>query len=131
MNPQPLEHRQECPTAPAQPALEDMLARVEAELAALGDALRLRDSTAIEAHAEQLHHALEMAVDGFSLAARSGPVPPPLRTRLMQASGQVAAQRESLLRATVALDRAIDVLMPREGIPVYGQRQLLASAYSR
>jgi hypothetical protein len=54
-----------------------------------------------------------------------------LRNRLVKASGQVAAQRESLLRATVALDRAIDALMPRENAPVYGQRTTLASAYGR
>lgn len=35
-----------------------------------------------------------------------------LRSRLVSASGQVAAQRESLARATAALDRAIDVLLP-------------------
>jgi hypothetical protein len=53
-------------------------------------------------------------VDHFSSAARSGTVPAPLRRRLASASGQVAAQRESLARATAALDRAIEVLMPRE-----------------
>ena len=41
-------------------------------------------------------------------------MPPALRRRLASASGQVAAQRESLARATAALDRAIDVLLPRE-----------------
>jgi hypothetical protein len=112
--------------------LEDMLARVEGELAALGEALRQRDSLAIEAHAQQLHQALASAVDGFSRAARAGAIPRPLRNRLVKASGQVAAQRESLLRATVALDRAIDVLMPHEAAPVYGgQRQALLGAYGR
>ena len=37
----------------------------------------------------------------------------------MQAAGQVAAHREALARATAALDRAMDVLMPKSG-PVYG-----------
>ena len=63
-------------------------------------------------HAGELHRALALAIDRFSQAARSGGVPPPLRRRLAMASGQVAAQRESLARATVALDRAIDVLLP-------------------
>jgi hypothetical protein len=108
--------------------LEDMLERVERELAALGDALKRRDVTGIEGHADDLRRALELAVDGFSLAARTGTIPALLRRRLVQASGQVAAQRESLLRATVALDRAIDVLMPRDasGTPaLYGQRGAL------
>jgi hypothetical protein len=119
-------------TTPPGPApLEDMMGRVEDELAALGEALRQRDSAAIESHADHLHQALEQAVDGFSRAARNGAIPTPLRNRLVKASGQVAAQRESLLRATVALDRAIDALMPRENAPVYGQRTTLASAYGR
>jgi len=93
-------------------ALEDCLGAVELRLNALGEALRARDSQAIESHASELHRALAVAVDRFSQAARSGGVPPPLRRRLAVASGHVAAQRESLARATAALDRAIDVLMP-------------------
>jgi hypothetical protein len=42
-----------------------------------------------------------------------------LRHRLASAGGEVAAQRESLARATAALDRAIDVLMPRDGAMLY------------
>jgi hypothetical protein len=59
-------------------------------------------------------------VDGFTLAARSGSIPPPLRSRLAQAGRRVAAQRESLARATIALDRAIDTLLPRDQSPGYG-----------
>jgi hypothetical protein len=112
--------------------LEDMLECVEAELAALGESLRLRDSAAIEQHAELLQRALALAVDDFSRAARSSSgIPSLLRKRLVKASGQVAAQRESLLRATVALDRAIEALIPRDNAPVYGQRQMLAHPYGR
>jgi len=50
---------------------------------------------------------------------RSGAVPPTLRRRLASASGQVAAQRESLARATAALDRAIEVLMPSDTPGLY------------
>jgi hypothetical protein len=107
------------PLAALPPELEATLAAVETNLAALGDALRTRDSAAIDQHATELHRALARAVDQFSQAARSGPVPPPLRQRLMTASGQVAAQRESLARATAALDRAIDVLIPRDTPSVY------------
>ncbi len=55
----------------------------------------------------------------FSDAAKNGPLPPSLRHRLASASGQVAAQRESLARATAALDRAIDVLLPAESLQLY------------
>lgn len=101
------------------PALEDTLAQVETRLAALGEALRASDAAAIDSHATELHRALARAVDHFTRAARSGAVPPGLRRRLASASGQVAAQRESLARATAALDRAIDVLMPRDTPGLY------------
>ena len=94
------------------PALEDTLSAVETRLTALGEALRARDAAAIDSHATELHRALARAVDHFTRAARSGAVPQTLRRRLASASGQVAAQRESLARATAALDRAIEVLMP-------------------
>lgn len=99
--------------------LEDTLSAVETRLANLSEALRTRDLGGIDRHAAELHIALATAVDTFCIAVRSGPVSPALRRRLVAASGQVAAQRESLARATSALDRAIDVLMPREASAVY------------
>lgn len=99
--------------------LEAALAGVEQHLSALGVALCVRDTVGIELHATELHRALATAVDQFALAARRGAVPPDLRHRLASTSGQVAAQRESLARATAALDRAIDVLMPRDGTSLY------------
>jgi uncharacterized coiled-coil protein SlyX len=91
--------------------LESSLAAVEHRLAALADALREQNTLAIEQQAAELHGALAAAVQRVSHAARSGGVPPTLRNRLARAAAQVAAQRESLARATAALDRAIDVLM--------------------
>ena len=103
----------------ASPRLEDTLADVESRLVALGAALRVRDAAAIDLHAGELHRALAHAVEQFTNAARVGPVPPALRNRLASASGQVAAQPESLARATAALDRAIDVLLPRDNGTLY------------
>lgn len=101
--------------------LEATLAVLEANLLGLGDSLRERNAAAMEYQAEQLHLALAAAVHRFAQAARSGSVPPPLRLRLARAGSQVAAQREALARATAALDRAIDVLLPDLGpAPVYG-----------
>ena len=105
--------------AASAPELEVRLAAVETRLVALGNALRARDSAGIDLHAAELHRALASAVSQFSDAARSGPLPPALRNRLATASGQVAAQRESLARATAALDRAIEVLLPRDGVALY------------
>jgi len=102
--------------------LEASLEAVERQLKALGASLRDRDASAIERHAAELHHSLSVAIHRFSHASRQqGGVPQALRHRLAVASGQVAAQRESLARATAALDRAIDVLMPAPlPVAVYG-----------
>jgi len=107
------------PFAVPESDLETALAAVEQRLSALGMALCVRDTVGIDLHATELHRALAAAVDQFAHAARHGAVPPELRHRLANTSGQVAAQRESLARATAALDRAIDVLMPREGSALY------------
>jgi len=108
--------------APSPQALETSLEAVEHHLGALGAALRERDASAIERHAADLHRALAQAVQRFSHATRHpGGVPPALRQRLALAGSQVAAQRESLARATAALDRAIDVLMPQaQAASLYG-----------
>ena len=92
--------------------LEACLGAVEQRLAWLGEALRQRDASGIELHSGELHRALAAAVQRFGHAARTGGVPPRLRHRFAAASAQVAAQRESLARATAALDRAIEVLLP-------------------
>lgn len=92
--------------------LEASLGSVEAHLAALGQALKQQDAAATESAASALHQALARAVDGFRGAARRGHVSPALRRRLALTSGQVAAQREAVARASTALDRAIDVLLP-------------------
>jgi len=105
------------PAAP--PELEDTVSAVESRLAALATALRVRDASAIDLEAAELHRALARAVDRFALAARHGALPPALRSRLVTASGRVAAERESLARATASLDRAIDVLMPRDAANLY------------
>lgn len=101
------------------PDLEQPLMRVEAQLAAISNALKASDVAALECAAIELHRALAAAVDHFRQAARHGAVPSALRLRLAAASAEVAAQRESLARATAALDRAIDVLIPGSA-PTYG-----------
>lgn len=92
--------------------LEPLVAEVEARLADVAHSLRERDIAAIEAQSNALHRALAQAVESFVRAAQHGGLPEPLRLRLARASAQLARQREALSRATAALDRAIDVLMP-------------------
>jgi len=95
--------------------LEAVLQRVEQHLDDLQAAMSASDTPCIELHATELHKALSHAVERFALAARRGVTPLPLRRRLGLASAQVAAQRDALARATAALDRAIDVLVPGHG----------------
>ncbi|MDT8999302.1 hypothetical protein RQP53_08500 [Paucibacter sp. APW11] len=104
---------------PLSQELEQPLLEVESCLNLLGEALVRRDSAAIEMQAAALHQALAQAIKAFGEAARAGNVPANLRHRLVLAGGRVAAQRESLARATAALDRAIDVLMPSESTGLY------------
>ena len=99
--------------------LEASLTAVESGTHALGEALCARDSHAVDSHSSELHRALSHALDQFTHAARHGAMPPGLPSRLVRASGQVAAQRESLARATAALYRAIDVLLPRDNAALY------------
>jgi hypothetical protein len=101
--------------------LEPPLSALEGCLGGLAQALCSNDPQAIESQATELHRALARAVGQFTRAAREGGVPGVLRQRLALAGGQVAAQREALARATAALDRAIDVLLPDHPLhSVYG-----------
>lgn len=113
--------QQHVPPRPNTADLERLLSAVENELDALGSSMKQHDSALIERHASGLREALTRAIDVFTRAARTGQVPTALRARLMKASGQVAAQRESLMRATVALDSAMDVLLPRTREVVYAK----------
>ena len=93
--------------------LEAALSAVEERLGALGVALRDHDAAGVDRDAAALQRALTSAIHHFTHAARQpGGVPQALRQRLALASAQVMAQRESLARASAALDRAIAVLIP-------------------
>lgn len=92
--------------------LETAVLGLEQRLAAFTSALREREAAGIEGAATELQQALADAVQRFTHAARLGGVPDPLRRRLGRASAQLASQRDTLSRATAALDRAIDVLLP-------------------
>ena len=92
--------------------LEAPLTRLEHCIGELTEALRRDDAQGLEDAADELQQALAGAVDRFRLEARRGGVPLSMKQRLAMASAHVAAQRESLARATAALDRAIDVLLP-------------------
>lgn len=92
-------------------ALDDAIVQIEAHVAALGAALRVRDAAALEAATQTLQRALAASIQRFAAAARAaGGVPLPLRRRIAVINGQVGAQREQLARASAALERALGVL---------------------
>jgi len=99
--------------APDTTELETALEGVELRLAALGHALAGPDPAAVESAADELRVAMRAAMESFAQVSRRGVMPPAIRQRLAMASGQVAAQREALFRATTALDQAIEILIPR------------------
>jgi hypothetical protein len=101
--------------APRIPELEPLLAVIETRLGELAQALCAGDALMVESAADALHRALAQAASQFARAASQGSVPSPLRRRFAAAGAQVAVQRESLARATAALDRAMDALMPGMG----------------
>ena len=98
--------------APVSTELESAVARLEERLGAMGTALRVHQAEAVASEAAELQRALAQAMEPLRVSARAGRLPPPLRQRLALASGRVAAQRDALARASAALDRAIDVLLP-------------------
>lgn len=94
--------------------LEAALASVELQLGRLADALRERDGATIDAVAAALQRALGDTLDRCSRhARRHGELPAALRQRLLLLSSQVNAQRAGLARATAAMERAVDLLLPR------------------
>ncbi len=93
--------------------LEHAIAAVESRLEALAAALRERDGTGIESGAAELQRALAAALHRFNHGARPlAGLSPAMRQRLAAAGAQVAALRESLVRASAAQARAVSVLMP-------------------
>jgi hypothetical protein len=94
--------------------LERSVTAVEQALAVMQEALQGDDAVRVEAACDHLRQALSGSVAMFREAARNQAIPAPMKRRLAGASARIAAQREALARATTALDRAIDVLLPQD-----------------
>ena len=105
------------PAAPAlppdTPALEVSLAAVELAIATLGHTLAQRDIAAVEAASTALHDAMRAAMAQFAQVAKRGTMPTALRTRFALANGQIAAQREALIRASSLVEQNLEILIPR------------------
>ena len=94
-------------------ALEVSLSAVEQAIATLGQTLTQRDVAAVEAASTSLHDAMRAAMTQFAQVARGGRMPAALRTRFALANGQIAAQREALIRATSLVAQNLEILIPR------------------
>ena len=94
-------------------ALEVSLSAVEQAIAVLGHTLTLRDIAAVEAASTSLHDTMRAAMAQFAQVARGGRMPASLRTRFALANGQIAAQREALIRATSLVEQNLEILIPR------------------
>jgi hypothetical protein len=93
--------------------LEVSLAAVELAIATLGQTLARQDIAAVEAASTTLHDAMRAAMAQFAQVARRGTMPIALRTRFAMANGQIAAQREALIRASSLVDQNLEILIPR------------------
>ena len=93
--------------------LEASLAAVELAIATLGHTLTQQDIAAIEAASTGLHDAMRAAMSQFAHLARRGTMPVALRTRFAMANGQIAAQRDALIRATARVEQNLEILIPR------------------
>lgn len=107
------------PTMNTPESLPNLLQELESALALVQQALTQRDALQLDLHAGRVQRLM---AEALSAAREPGEtLSPPLRQRLALAGAQLAAQRQTLFRATTALDRAIDVLMPAEPIGLYGE----------
>ncbi len=92
-------------------ALDAALESIEVSLTLLQRAVLAGAMPEVEAQSAALHRQLASSVVTFMQAAQDGALSAAQRRQLGHASARVAAQRESLARATAALDRAMDVLI--------------------
>ena len=98
---------------PGNSELELSLAAVELAIATLGNTLTRQDIAAIEAASTTLHDTMRAAMAQFAQVARRGTLPVALRTRFALANGQIAAQREALIRAMSLVEQNLEILIPR------------------
>ncbi|MBP8144218.1 hypothetical protein [Pseudorhodoferax sp.] len=105
--------------APLSTPLPPLLTELEAALSMVQQALSTRDARLLEQQAGRVQALMQQGLE----MARGHALDPEWRRRLAACGAQMAAQRQALFRATSALDRAIEVLMPAEtsGSGLYGE----------
>lgn len=105
---------------PLNEALSQTLDEIEQYLEQINQAMLDNVPVVLEEQSHALHQRLIHAIDLFQAVARQpDPIPRALQERLMKLNAQVIAQRNALHRATSALDRLVNMLLPQEGAPAY------------
>lgn len=112
------------------------VADIEQCLTDLDAALVAGDSTAIEVVGKQLQRSLADSLAAFRHAKLEGkaPISEELKQRLMLAQARITAQQALVHRAGMAIERTLDILLPKEASPTYnsptaGPAGRVASAY--
>lgn len=109
---------------------------IEQCLSALDAALVAADTVAIEKVGQQLQRSLADSLAAFRHATHEGKVPisPELRQRLVLAQTRITAQQALVHRSGAAIERTLNILLPKEDSPTYGAPGLspagrMANAY--
>ena len=94
---------------------------IEQRLSDLDAALVAGDPAAIEQVGQQLQRSLADSLAAFRHAAHEGksPISPELKQRLVLAQARITAQQALVHRAGAAIERTLDILLPREASPTY------------
>lgn len=98
------------------------VADIEQCLSALDAALVAGDTHAIEQVGQQLQRSLADSLAAFRHATHEGKVAlsPELRQRLVLAQSRITAQQALVHRSGAAIERTLNILLPREEAPTYG-----------
>lgn len=95
---------------------------IEQCLTDLDAALVAGDTVAVDKVAQQLQRSLADSLAAFRHAVAEGrsPISPELRQRLVLAQSRVMSQQATVHKAGAAIERTLDILLPREDSPTYG-----------
>jgi 7-cyano-7-deazaguanine synthase in queuosine biosynthesis len=104
-------------------ALNQALSLLEDKLEQLSAPLLSLDHDRIVACSADFQQALVQSVSVFRQLKETPQTPKDLVRRVRRAKGRVQALREALSRMTAAMDRALEVLIPKHAVATYGRYQ--------
>ena len=98
------------------------MADIEQRLADLDAALVSGDTAAVERVGQQLQRSLADSLAAFRHATHEGKLPlsQDMRQRLTLAQARIMGQQALAHRAGAAIERTLNILLPRDDAPTYG-----------